>query len=396
MENHSNIIKLQRKCPLCGSLKAYFLHEMQYAGGADIFLPSRYKIVCCKDCRFLFNDFSEDPDVFRKHYEQMLKYANPSLSGGGGFSASEKQAWKLFFSMLKKYIPDQKISIMDLGCGKGGFLNYFKNQGYTDLLGIDPSALCIQRLQQHGINGVVGDIQNILSERQFELILSTSVFEHLPNFREVLRTICDYLKPGAFVCLVVPDADKYKCSTNAPYYYFDQEHINHFNKHTLSLLGRLHSLTPILIRSCNLPLANGTRSHYNLIAIFQKENRTAVPRPIMQYLNDCTSRWGTMSLPALSQYERIFLWGIGAYAANLLASGFFRYIPNLHLVDADSSKQGKMMDGMQISGPEVLLEYNHSNSVVLITSVLYEKEIIMQLERMNWRGGIHSIVGDDA
>ena len=38
MKNHSNIVELQRKCPLCGSSQAYFLHKMKYLESADIFL----------------------------------------------------------------------------------------------------------------------------------------------------------------------------------------------------------------------------------------------------------------------------------------------------------------------------------------------------------------------
>lgn len=392
MGNSFKVIKVTRQCPLCGSCQAHFLHEMKYAETGDPFLPSQYKIVCCANCHFLFNDFSGDSDGFRKHYRQILKYANPSLSGGGGSSVSEEQIWQSCFSMLKKYIPDQTIAVLDLGCGKGGFLKYFKKQGYSNLFGVDYSEPCIRNLQQYGIDGMSGDGRNLLPEKQFDLILSTGVFEHLVDPCNVLQMICSHLKPGGFICLVVPDANKYKCSTEAPYYYFDREHINHFDRHSLSLLGRLFSLTSILIHSCGFPLVNGTRIQYDLVAIFQKKKENAIPKPMIKYLNDSKKQWEAMALPILDQYENVFLWGIGAYAENLLVSDFFRNVSNLHLLDVDLSKQGKVINGIKISDPSLLLTYNHPHSAVLITSVLYEKEIIAQLKKMNWRGMIHNVV----
>ena len=207
-------IKLHRICPLCGSNTGSLLHSLDFAVQDHSFLPRHYDIVCCNSCSFIYNDYFEPDSVFGKHYAESGKYAAPELFGGGGLSREEIRMWDLYYKIILLYIRNAQMKILEIGCGKGGFMKYLKDHGHYDLYGLEQSVECVRYLRKENFQ-MFDDWQQI-GNQKFDLIVVNAVFEHLPNPREMMGRIANVLSDDGFLFISVPDSSSYLKYCAAP------------------------------------------------------------------------------------------------------------------------------------------------------------------------------------
>lgn len=101
----------------------------------------------------------------------------------------------LFLSL----IPSNKnSSILDFGCGSGGFLKRLNNSGYMDLSGVEVSE--IKTTSASDCFAITKTIQ----KRKYDVILMMDVLEHIENDSAILREIKSHLKPDGILLLSVP------------------------------------------------------------------------------------------------------------------------------------------------------------------------------------------------
>ena len=78
--------------------------------------------------------------------------------------------------------------------------------------------------------------------------------------------------------------------------------------------------------------------YYAVSGIFQLK-KTEMTGAVRKYITSCSQK--KIHIPAeIFSSEHVFLWGIGAFAENLLYAGYFKSAKDLHLLDVDQSKQG--------------------------------------------------------
>jgi len=81
----------------------------------------------------------------------------------------------------------QPKSVVDVGCGDGAWLAVFKERGVEDILGIDGDHVNRERLEIPTDRFMSLDLsQPVRLDRQFDLVLSLEVAEHLPAERAEL------------------------------------------------------------------------------------------------------------------------------------------------------------------------------------------------------------------
>lgn len=368
-----------RKCPVCSGESAELLVPMDYCG--DNGLPLHYDIVCCNSCSMVYNDFAATQADFDAYYRQCGKYSDADQLGGGGLSPEEAAVWERYRELLESYLhPD--MAILEIGCGKGGFLQTLKKYGFHNLWAVEPSAGCVEQLNRNGIRAFP-DWEN-LRERKFDIIISNAVLEHLVEPRKMMELFQRQLTADGILMLGVPDAGSYCRYTGAPFYYFDREHINHFTVDSLKLLCAMYSFEPQCLHIAENPTVGMMKFHYDIVGIFKKQF-SASSSAIRRYVAECSTEKNVVP-EELFRYRQVFLWGIGAYAENLLRSGFFDRCENIHLLDKNSAKQAEIIAGKKVHPPEYLLNFPSSESVVLITSVLYQNMIIAELKAMGFSG----------
>ncbi len=101
-------------------------------------------------------------------------YNEQSFGSGAGSLQSGKSIVPIVLEML------HPKSVVDVGCGVGGFLSVFKEMGVNDILGIDGPWTSRERLRIPENLFLEGDLEKPLNiGRNFDLAVSLEVAEHL-------------------------------------------------------------------------------------------------------------------------------------------------------------------------------------------------------------------------
>lgn len=172
----------------------------------------------------------------------MSKYEEVQIVSGGGNTKWDRERLKRVANDLAYFI-DKEAAVLDIGCANGGLLAILKEQGYANLTGLDQSQACVDYLNKSvGIRAIQGGIFNLEFENKgfvqekFELVILSHVLEHICDLQLALDFIGDKLEKNAFLYVETPDAANYFRYPQVPFYYFDSEHINHFDLEHLKLL----------------------------------------------------------------------------------------------------------------------------------------------------------------
>ena len=168
-------------------------------------------------------------------------------SEAAGNGESGEKLTTVFVELVKKL--DGVQSICDLGCGNGHISGRLAALGY-DVTGVDASASGIEiaRRTYPGVEFVHALVDRSLNLKQFDLVISSDVIEHLYRPSDLLEATASQLKPGGHVLLGTPYHGYLKnlvlAATGKMDAHFsalhDGGHIKFFSVSTLSNLMRNH------------------------------------------------------------------------------------------------------------------------------------------------------------
>ena len=155
------------------------------------------------------------------------------------FLLIEQYATSLFCSQ------DNNHSYIDIGCGEGFAVKFFKNKGFS-VLGLDYSIAGVDRHNPDIKNNIIiGDIYDsidrlVSNASQFDIVNMDNVLEHVINPRKLLEQVFALIKSDGIVVIKVPNDFSYlheyflqneivkKAHWVAPI-----DHISYFNKEGL-------------------------------------------------------------------------------------------------------------------------------------------------------------------
>ncbi len=94
---------------------------------------------------------------------------------------------------------------LDIGCGRGRILKMLLDRGFNGV-GIDYQDICLEicRKRLHGTGIELKKSLDEIAGRTFDLIIMSSVLEHIEDDQEYLKTISNLLNPGGFYLFTVP------------------------------------------------------------------------------------------------------------------------------------------------------------------------------------------------
>lgn len=96
--------------------------------------------------------------------------------------------------------------ILDIGCGGGYLIDYFRDKGFINLFGLDVSRRSVKICRQRGLENVwegVGE-KLPLPDGCFDDILAVDVLEHIADDNVALKEWRRVLKDGGRIFLTVP------------------------------------------------------------------------------------------------------------------------------------------------------------------------------------------------
>ena len=87
------------------------------------------------------------------------------------------------YGWLLRFAPDKAARILDVGCGAGEVIEFFLQNGYKNVWGVDVSETEIHLAQQRiGDRALLVDANKFLEETDapFDLVIMNAVIEHFP------------------------------------------------------------------------------------------------------------------------------------------------------------------------------------------------------------------------
>lgn len=237
-------------CALCQSenIKQVFTARNQHGrhllDGEDTF-----PVYSCLACGSIFlGGFVIDNDYYQKYY----KLGYYEHSGGSLLSRLVTVLSALAVHAKQKLIlasigekDGRKVSILDIGCGSGGFLSKLDAGKFTKTgIEINPEGAALCRK-----NGLEVYDQNLLDvdfhDRVFDAVTLWHVLEHIPNPVEVLKKISTILSRNGVLIFEVPNTGSFGFQYGkANWFHLDSpRHLVLYNKKSVEKLCALAGFT---------------------------------------------------------------------------------------------------------------------------------------------------------
>ncbi len=208
----------------------------------------------CPDCDHCFTDLRsiDIPEQYEKGYfekEHRNWFLHPNLS-----------LYEKLSQIILKHKGDS--SVLDIGCGNGNFLRYLRGKGGSlHLTGIDVSP----NQPVAGIQYLHGDFFNENFDRQFDVLVSLAVIEHIPDvgaFAKRLRELC---APNGLVINMTVDERSViyaaaqtlmRLGYSVPLKrLYSKHHVNHFTSSSLKRLLEQQGISTLQVLRHNSPMA---------------------------------------------------------------------------------------------------------------------------------------------
>jgi SAM-dependent methyltransferase len=398
-------------CPICQTTDTETVCRLDCGNLDKSTLYPTARINHCLRCGHIFNELTAEELVGLDNYYND-EYAPANLCatdktgdrpGSAGSLTTER--YDQLYRALSPHMS-RRHNILDVGCALGGFLDYLRYKGFTQLSGVDMAQTYVEQARlknQYRIE--IGNAESLpFDDHEFDVIVMEQVLEHLFNPVQAFQEARRVLRNGGIFCIGVPDAARY-----ADFDFFDfywlllREHIQHFDIAHLALLGRqagfdlledhetVHAIMTEHMRMPNLyaifrmtdsnpKSSEAQNDNFKLILLLddyiqQEEARQFIRR---QRISD------------LIQSQRpVYAWGIGREFLYLYESVGLKHCNLAGLIDANPFKQESCtVDGMRIVKGHDLLPGAAADSVLLITAIAHMDAIKAATNILTFKGKV--------
>jgi len=385
-----------RRCPLCSTAGVEVLHtqRFQMPGGSP--LPDVYDVVACPGCGLVYADTPAPQQAYDRYYAEFSRYEDPAVATGGGGSALDQVRLEALADSLATQ-TDRSARILDIGCAGGGLLAALRRKGFERLYGSDASAECVAQVASMGIpaqRASLSELDALERSGPFDLVVLSHVLEHVPDLRPVMSAVAKLVTEKGAVYAETPDAARYNDFAHVPFYFFDPEHINHFDVERLAILGRSAGFVAEgsgaktlkvgpdkTYPACWIWLRSRGGAPYTTSLVGSRELRDRMA----EYVRRCRDAGDFPELKSLAEAGTpVVVWGAGSFALRLFGAGALDACPVVAVVDRDRNKQGRPFAGFTVEPPEAALERN-PDAVVLVVAAICGDDIAAEARAI--RGG---------
>lgn len=381
-------IALHRHCPLCEATRVHIIISLPYLMWDDLNIDGYADLVTCMDCGMVYHDTVASEDDFQRYYSQNSYYAMAETAGSGGLGKKEKIRYQKILNTLKPYFSQNNPHIIDVGSGKGGFLSWCKDQGFTHLTAIEQSILCVDTINQDPVICAYNDLNRLNSHAdQVDVIILSHVLEHIFNPLAFLDEIVKLASESTLFYIEVPNANFYIQEVDQwRYLYF--EHINHFDdlhiEHLINQAGLL------IVRKEMISFIPGIKNSEECLSYVCQKNKVVQYRVNNSQLAKTMKKtlahnppWTAVINSVLKNRKKpISIWGVSQYIQLMMGSSVQLQEKLKYLVDKSPAKQNRYIGGNEVFSPDKLVELE-KDDILFIPGNIYGQETKDFLKRMN-------------
>jgi SAM-dependent methyltransferase len=332
----------------------------------------------CSDCGFIFNSsFVTRAEMYTQGYEDQQ-----------GFS----QTWLKFItgvteSFINKYGIRNK-DIIEIGCGKGDFLELICQLGNNRGIGIDP-AYVPGKLDE---KPYLRFIREFYSEKHRNLpadvIVCRHTMEHIYNNRDFIQTIRKAINNNKDVIVLIEVPSIVRILKINAFWDIFYEHCSYFSPGSLSILFRNNGFEVLenyleYNEQYLFLVAKPVDEKSEFIHPAEEtidQLKTEIDNFIVQ-ISDKLNEWRQLLMKMKSENKKVVVWGGGSKSV-----GFLTHFNDLdlikHVVDINPHMQGNFIPGIGIQYVDTKFLHTHKPDVVIIMNGVYEKEIAKMLLEM--------------
>jgi len=214
-----------KACHVCGSVRFYYLLST-----AD------YRMVRCDDCGLLFLNPQPSDEELARIYTANYFLASDNDAAGRAISEIKLATAGMYLSEIRRYHGPETGRLLEIGCGRGNFLEQAENSGWQ-VTGVEYSSAACEAARLRLKKGEVlcGELQAAnLPGDQFDLCVISDVLEHIRSPLDFLREIHRLLKPGGTLFVATPSIDSWSARfLRQKWMEFKAEHVAYFDRQTL-------------------------------------------------------------------------------------------------------------------------------------------------------------------
>jgi len=384
---------MKRKCPICNYNKNKLLYVKNFHDTSSS-IVTKYDVVVCTECGFTFADNIPSQEEYNEYYEKMSKYEFKNIKN----YASEhfiKHAKNVFHFINKNLeyinIPHRKkvMKVFDIGCSTGSLLKEFKNNGYINVSGIDPSPYCTQVVREkHNIIATTNTISELpLGDEKFDVIVLSAVLEHVVDLQEAMNKISSLQDVGDFLFIDVPNLQNFYRYIYVPFQQFNSEHVNYFSEYSLKNLLNMFGYEILDMREIDIKRTEQIIEP-DIFLLAQKINKKESYFPesnselsIEKYVEECENKEANIKsefYKKVNEIEHLIIWGVGEHSKWLLDD---KDILNkvVYFLDSDIKMNCKKFLNRNIYTPKKSSRIE--NFPIFISSWAHQKEIVDYIKK---------------
>lgn len=349
-------MKTRDRCSVCESPDRKILVRQPLEVPVGRCTYSGYDIVACTRCGFVYADSSMDQKALDAHYEA------PTYRFGHDVASSPESDVDLarFRDCAQSLAPLLPAggTVMDVGCGTGLLLATFQEMGF-ECVGIDQSPVASEAgMKKYGVRIEVGSVFDLAGGKEFDLVTTCHVLEHLVDLPAFLHRLWSLTKPGGILYVEVPNAEDVLSFVDpqAPgewmyvrdlYTHFTPEHVNFFSRASLRNLMVRYGFEEVRCEARSLGVIASVwkrraiqpddQTAKNILAYAEGSRR--LQQPALDKIRDLVKAGGP-----------IFVWGVGLHTQRLL----FDELQKAEIrafIDSDPAYQGTTLAGRPIIAP---------------------------------------------
>jgi 2-polyprenyl-3-methyl-5-hydroxy-6-metoxy-1,4-benzoquinol methylase len=239
---------LERNCPVCDA-----------SANLPHWSKGELQLVRCSNCEMVYvNPVQHKMASGEFYYTEGADYY---LSPAKLASDYADVRFERELRQLRQFCP--RGSVLDVGCGSGGFLFQLKKrwQGDYDILGTDVSDGPLDYAESQGVPVLRGNfLEQDFGGQKFDAVTLWAVAEHLAEPNKFLAQIHAALKPGGVCFVLVPNLRSLAVRLlGGKYRYVYAQHLNYFSAATLGRLGGRVGFEVVATRY----------THFNPVVIWQ-------------------------------------------------------------------------------------------------------------------------------
>ncbi len=346
-------------------------------------------LVLCPDCGFVFNAIFD---------EAAMAYAS---------NFEESQHFSETFNAFARDLVDQIVRICDargkhiveIGCGKGEFLDRLCRAAGATGVGIDPAYRADpgRTSGEAGVHFLAEHFGPAHCDLPADIIVCRHTLEHIAPVRDFVRTIRTMIGARKDVWVVFETPDFARVLEEGAFWDIYYEHCSYFSAAThADLFEReglaVHRLELLYggqyIIQYARPVADAAARRAPDAEAVAEMRRLA--RDFPARVRESQSFWRDRIQTAHAAGQTVVLWGGGSKAVSLVTTlGLGLEIAAV--VDINPYKQGKFLPGTghPVIAPEDLGA--HDPDLVIVMNPLYREEIALHLDRLGIRAEVTAL-----